>query len=82
MVVPSLYIYIQQKYLFTLNFEFLGVQPFGFAFMKEKWKQLAQDVIHTSAIHTYLVHDIADVDCQTQNGSIHRCVFTTLNISC
>ena len=34
---------------------------------------------HNRHTHVHLVHDVADTDCQTQNGGFHRHVFMTFN---
>ena len=47
--------------------------------MKNK-KKLAPEVCHTFAKHSYLVHDVTDTVCWTQNGGIHGRVFATFKI--
>ena len=75
----SLNIYATEV-LLCFEFEFLQVTAIlvhSLPLMSRK--RLVCEVLDTSATHADLVQDItvSVMDCQTQNGSTHNCVFAT-----
>ena len=65
--------------LFCFEFQLLRAQPYLFALLitNEEHKKGGYDVMFTSVTHAGLVHDVADTDSQTENGSAHSRVFAT-----
>ena len=58
--------------------ELLRLKPSRFTLFhwtaEKKW---AHDITDTNSSHASLVHDVKDMDCQTQNGSAHGHVLAT-----